>query len=334
MLKKLRIYSAIMVGAMMLSACQGNVETKDAKSTVNESVAKIEVKDAHGKISVPLKPKKVVALDNRTFETLENWDVKLVAAPKPLLPSDSKYLKDESILDVGSHNEPKLEVIAQTQPDLVIVGQRYARHYQEIKKLVPKATVIDLNIDLSDKVKEPGKRLTEGLKETTETLGKIFGKEKEAKELIKEFDEAVNENKMAYDYKKTVAALIVSGGKIGFSAPGNGRVFGPLYEILGLKGSFKTEKSSTNHMGDEVSLEAIAGSNPDYILVLDRDAAIKKEKKSVPAKDVIENSQTLKNTKAIMNKKVLYAPLDTYMNESIETYTELIKDMTKMFKEQ
>ena len=42
-------------------------------------------------------------------------------------------MADESVLDIGNHREPNLEIIAAVEPELVIVGQRFATFYEEIK---------------------------------------------------------------------------------------------------------------------------------------------------------------------------------------------------------
>ena len=116
------------------------------------------------------------------------------------------------------------------------------------------------------------------------------------------------------------------------SAPGFGRVWGPLYEILGLKPAIEVENSSTDHKGDDISVEAIAQSNPAYLLVLDRDAAVTKEgEESTPAKDVIEGSEALKSTDAIKNSKVYYAPADTYTNESPQTFIKIFEGLKELF---
>lgn len=51
-------------------------------------------------------------------------------------------------------------------------------------------------------------------------------------------------------------------------------------------------------------------------------SAITNNKDSIPAKDVIFNSQVA-TTNALKNKKVVIAPLDTYTNESIQTFIEI-----------
>ncbi|MBQ7611479.1 MAG: ABC transporter substrate-binding protein [Spirochaetaceae bacterium] len=299
-----------------------------------QTVAKatIVVKDEFGEVEVPVKPEKVVSLDNRTFETLYNWGVKLVAAPKAVMPATSLYRTDDTILDIGNHREPNLEIIAQVNPDLVIVGQRFAGYYNDIKALVPNAAVISLNIDVSEKSSQPGQSLINGLKENTALLGRIFGKENEAQALAKRFDETVSAVREAYDKTSKVLAVNVSGGEVGFIAPKFGRVWGPWYEVFNWVPALSVDNASTNHKGDAVSLEAIASSNPDYIVVLDRDAGTNKDPNAPgPARDVIENSAVLKNVRAINEGKIVYAPNDTYTNEGIETYIEILESLKTLF---
>ena len=144
-----------------------------------------------------------------------------------------------------------------------------------------------------------------------------------------EFDSAIEGAKSSYNGVDTVMSVVVSGGNIGFSAPYSGRVWGPMYEIFGWVPALEVNNASSDHQGDDISVEAIAQSNPDWIFVLDRDAATSSAADSVPAQDVIDNSPALKNTKAVTEGKIVYAPNDTYTNESIQTYLELFENITK-----
>ena len=227
----------------------------------------VTITDATGEVTVPKNPQKVVALDNRTFETLEQWGIQPVAVPKDVMYPASAFVSDDNIANAGNHREPNLEVIAAAQPDLVIVGQRFASYYEEIKALVPEATVINLDIDVSQESEDPGRNLTEGLIETTRTLGEIFDKQAEADQLIQEFEAAIERAKAAYPADETVMSLVVSGGNLGYAAPQIGRVWGPLYSILDWKPAFEIENDSTDHKGDDISVEAIAESNPDWLMV-------------------------------------------------------------------
>ena len=231
-------------------------------------------------------------------------------------------------MDIGNHNEPNLEVIAAADPQLVIVGQRFARYYEDIKTLVPNAVVIDLSFDVSTESENPGEALVNGLKASTIVLGKIFDKTAEADKLVADFDKSIADAKAAYDGESTVMTVIVSGGNIGFSAPGGGRVWGPMYGIFGWKSSLDIDNSTDDHQGDEINIEAIAQSNPDWIFVLDRDASISNSE-SLPAKDVIDNSPALQNVTAVKEGQIVYAPDDTYINESIQTYIKLFTDLAE-----
>ncbi|MEC1177978.1 siderophore ABC transporter substrate-binding protein [Metasolibacillus meyeri] len=340
----LKLVSILAVLALLLVACsdsskesneaketnETNQESNSAEDNGSEKAAEpttVEVTDIHGTVTVPVNPKNVVALDNRTFETLENWGIELVAVPKDVMPADSSYVKDESVQNIGNHREPNLEILAAANPELVIVGQRFADYYEDIKKLVPNATVIDLSFDVSVEAGAPGENFVNGFKDTTIALGQVFDKNDEAKQLVADFDKAIEDAKSAYNGTDTVMSVIVSGGNIGFSAPHSGRVWGPMYEIFGWVSALEVDGSSADHQGDEVSVEAIAQSNPDWLFVLDRDAAIAGEEELVPAQDVIDNSPALQKTTAVSKGQIIYAPADTYTNESIQTYIELFENL-------
>ena len=312
------------------SGSTGNAS--NATATPEAAPTTVEVTDSHGTVTVPVNPKNVVSLDNRTFETLEAWGIELAAAPKAVMPADSAYVANENVQDIGNHREPNLEVIAAVDPELVIVGQRFAGFYEDIKKLVPNAAVIDINIAVDSEDGTAGENLVNGFKDVTTTLGQIFDKNAEAEALNAEFDAAVEAAKAAYNGTDTVMSVIVSGGNIGYSAPHNGRVWGPLYDIFGWVPSLEVDKTSTDHQGDEISVEAIAQSNPDWLFVLDRDAATSSAAESTPAADVIANAPALQNTTAITNEQILYAPNDTYTNESIQTFIEIFEDLANTLK--
>lgn len=335
--KFLKLTTIIAVFAILLTACSNpSNETPGTNNTgteVNGSANEpaetktVEITDAHGKVTVPVNPKNVVALDNRTFETLSDWGIELVAVPKGVMPTDSPYVTDESVQDIGNHREPNLEIMAAVEPELVIVGQRFADYYDDIKALVPNAAVIDLNFDVSEAADTPGENLVNGLKDSTLTLGQIFDKNDQAQQLVADFDKAIEKAKSAYNGSDTVMSVLVSGGNIGFSAPLSGRVWGPMYEIFGWNPALLVESASSDHQGDDISVEAIAQSNPDWIFVLDRDAAVSSTTDAVPAQDIIDNSPALKNAKAVVEKQIVYAPNDTYTNESIQTYLELFENL-------
>lgn len=341
MKKNLFIKLFSLMTVLTLAACSNDIASQESTGKTQQteqtsdgaSTETVAITDANGTINVPVNPKNVVALDSRTFETLEDWGIELAAVPKGVMPADSDYVNDDAVQDIGNHREPNLELLAAADPEVVIVGQRFGDYYEEIKALVPNAVVIDLNFDVSEEAATPGENLINGLKNSTISLGKIFDKNAEAEALTAELDQKVADAKAAYNGTDTVMSVNVSAGNIGFAAPHYGRVWGPLYEVLDWTPALEVEKTSSDHEGDEISVEAIAQSNPDWIMVLDRDAAIGSGDESVPAKDVIEGSPALQETTAITSNQVVYAPADTYTNESIETFIELFDIIATAFTE-
>lgn len=312
--------------ALALSACGASptpsAEGASVSPTISDSSAatSVSVEDNRGSKTVTTNPASVGAFDNRTFETLFDWGVELAVAPIGLMPATIGYQSDTSIADVGTHNEPNLELIVAAEPDVIIVGQRFTQFYDDIAALTPEATLIELD-------PRDGEPFADELKRQVTVLGEIFSKQDEAQQLVDDYDAALARVKAAYDPAQTAMAINVSGGEIGFIAPGKGRTLGPVFTDVGLTPALEVPESSDNHEGDEISVEAIAASNPEWILVLDRSAAIDADNPDFkPAAEVIEANAALKNVPALQKGQVVYLPADTYLNESIQTYTEFLND--------
>ncbi len=309
-----------LAGAVLLTGCGG--ATQEAAPAANGSTSSVVIEDNHGKQTVATPPKKVVSTDNRTFETLQSWGIPLAAAPRGLMPTTNPYRDDDSIVDLGTHREPKMESVVAAEPDLIINGQRFAEKYDEFKKLAPEAAIVELD-------PRDGKPFDAELKRQTTALGEIFAKQDQASKLNQDFAAAIARAKAAYQSGQKVMAVNVSGGEIGYIAPSKGRTLGPVFDMLGLTPALEVAGASDDHQGDDISVEAIAKSNPDWILVLDRDAAISAATESSykPAKQVLEGSAALKNVTAVKQGQVLYMPNDTYTNEGIQTYTEFLNQL-------
>lgn len=305
--------------ALALTACGGGGSTED-ESTAEATT--VEVEDNHGTQSVEVPPSTVVATDNRVFETLDAWGVELAAAPKPIMPDTVSYTDNDDVIDLGNHREPDLEAVVAAEPDLIINGQRFADYYDDFQQLTPDATLVELD-------PRDGEPFDQELKRQTSALGEIFDKEDEADQTNQDLDDAIERVKNAYQDGETVMAVNVSGGEIGYIAPGVGRTLGPVFEILGLTPALEVEGASDDHQGDDISVEAIADANPDWILVLDRDAAVSAEEDYTPAEQVIEGSEALSNVSAVQESNVVYMPEDTYTNEGIQTYTEFFNALAE-----
>ncbi|MFV0526168.1 MAG: siderophore ABC transporter substrate-binding protein [Acidimicrobiales bacterium] len=308
--------STVTTGAAASNETTGDPETTDEAGTTT-----IEVEDNFGVQTVSVPPRSVVATDNRTFETLSDWGIELSAAAVALMPDTIAYTQDDTIIDLGNHNEPDLEAVVAAQPDLIINGQRFAQYREDFVDLVPEATIVELD-------PREGEPFDQELIRQVTVLGEIFGKEEEAAALVTGLQGAIARSQAAYDPANTVMAVNVSGGEIGYIAPTVGRALGPVFDLVGMTPALEVDGASDDHQGDDISVEAIAAANPDIILVIDRDAAVAADDPAYePAAAVIEESEALSGVTAVAEGNIVYMPADTYTNEGIQTYTEFLNSL-------
>ncbi|WP_424464179.1 siderophore ABC transporter substrate-binding protein [Pseudoclavibacter helvolus] len=312
----------LVISALLLAGCApaDSAPAADADATAAAS-GTVTITDNHGEIEVPVNPQRVVALDNTTFQTLSDWGVELVAAPKPLMESVWPDLAGgDEVLDVGLHREPNLEAVIEAEPDLIIGGYRFRDYYDDLKAIQP-ATI---EISARD-----GEEATSELKRQIEILGQIFDKEAEAAETIAAFDTAVADAKSAYNGTDSVVGLITSGGEIAYAAPGEGRGVGQLFPTIGLTPAIEQAAEDASH-GDDISVEAIAQANPEWMIVLDRDAGTGEEGATAAA-DLIAGAEALQNVPAVQKNQIVYLDPSFYLDEGIQAYTGLYADVAEAF---
>ncbi|WP_035745433.1 siderophore ABC transporter substrate-binding protein [Haematomicrobium sanguinis] len=311
--------AGLAVAALALAGC-GATNSAEAGST-GESAKTVSITDNAGTQQIPADPQKVIATDNHIFRTLEAWDVPLVAAPKKIMPKDLNYVSDQNVVDLGNHRSPDLEALVAAEPDLILNGYRFESQAEKIKELAPDAAIVDF-------APRDGKDLGSELKRQISALGDIFGKQDAATELNASYDDAVAKAKDAYNGTDTVMGLITSGGDISYAAPSSGRSVGPVFDALGLKPALEQTAQDSSH-GDDISVEAIANANPDWLIVLDRAAALGEN--SAGAKELLTTSEALKDVPAIKNNQIIYLDPQFYLTEDIQAYTGLYQDIASAF---
>lgn len=331
-LTRTRVAALIAIGALGLSACGSSDATEgDDADGGDNGAATVDVTDMAGNsLTVPTDPASVIATDNRIFRTLAEWDIDLSAAPVDLMADDQevleKYTQNDDILNIGNHREPDMEMFTAAEPDLVLNGQRFSQHGEDIANAIDEGVpIVDTNIDT-----ETG-AIDQEFRDQIALLGEVFGQQDEADALIADFDEALERAKEAYDSDVSVTGLITSGGDINYSAPTTGRAIGPLYDILDMEPALEDD-GSTDHQGDDISVEAIASANPEFLIVMDRDAAVG-DGTSSGAKELIEESEALQDVPAVANDNIYYMPADFYVAEDIQNYTVVLNDLADAWSE-
>ena len=269
----------------------------------------VTVKHAQGETKLPDVPQKVITFDLSSLDTLDALRVKVAGVPTIKMPDYlSKYAADD-YAKIGTLFEPDYEAVNAAQPDLIIVGGRSAAKYAELAKIAP---TIDLTADAANFVKSS--------EDNVRTLANLFGKDKEAEAALTKLNAKKDELKALAAKSGTGLLVLTTGGKI--SAYGPGSRFGVIYDDFGVKPAAADIKPGGH--GQPISFEYILEKNPDWLFVIDRDAAIGRE--GVAAEKFLDNA-VVAQTNAWKNKQVIY--LDGaawYLNASGLTSMEKIVD--------
>lgn len=194
----------------------------------------------------------------------------------------------ESAAVVGSLFEPDYKALADLNPDLIVIGGRSSTTYDNISKLAP---TIDMTVYGDDLLTQVRQRLQD--------YGEIFGKQEKAAQLSTELDAALAEAKAATSNKGDSLIIMTNGPKI--SAFGPGSRFGWVYDALGLQAN-ADDVAIANH-GDAISFEFLLEQDPEWLLVLDRSAAIGQE--SASAQQTLDN-EIMHKTTAWKKGQVVY----------------------------
>ncbi|WP_144633601.1 siderophore ABC transporter substrate-binding protein [Bordetella genomosp. 13] len=251
--------------------------------------ATVEVKHARGVTAVPADPAKTVVMDLAVLDTLHALGVDVAGLPAAAkLPPQLAQYQDKRYLKVGSMFEPNYEVIHAAAPQVIFVAGRSAPKYDELAKLAP---TVDLTVDPKD--------LLGSVKRNTELLGGLYGKQDVASRKIRALDDSVAALKSKAANAGTALILLTTGGKM--SAYGPGSRFGIIHDAFGVKPAVPGLNVS-NH-GQAVSFEFLVQNDPDWLFVIDRDAAIGRE--GVSAKRLLDN-ELVHATKAWRTGHVVY----------------------------
>lgn len=271
--------------------------------------AEITVKHAQGETVLPDTPRKVLTFDLATLDTLDLLGVDVAGVPDFALPEYLAKYKDTP--RIGSLFEPDFEAVAAAAPDLIIVAGRSSKAYPELAKIAP---TVDLSTDWTD--------YGASVKANSVILGDIFGKQAEVAALIADLDasiEAVNAD-AATAGKGLI--ILTSGGKV--SAYGAGSRFGWIHQTLGVVPAIEDVEAATH--GDAISFEFIHETNPDWLFVIDRDAAVGE---TGQAAEQVLNNDLVAQTNAWKNGNVVYVDgMKSYViNGGLHAFQDLVTDI-------
>jgi iron complex transport system substrate-binding protein len=249
----------------------------------------LEIETAQGVVTIDAAPKTVAVYDIAAVDTLDKLGVRIDGLPSKLYVRELDRLGGTA-KPVGDIFEPDLEALSALSPDLIIVGGRSSPKLSSVSKV---ARSIDMTMDGDDLLLQAKQRLS--------AYGALFGKVAEAQAASAELDQAVDKARQAIAGKGKALIVMTNGPKI--SAYGAGSRFGWVHNALALPSAVKDVTAATH--GEAVSFEFIREANPDWLLVLDRAAAIGSSDQN--AKATLDNA-LVAETAAWKKGQVIYLP--------------------------
>ncbi|MFB9948798.1 siderophore ABC transporter substrate-binding protein [Rhizobium puerariae] len=249
----------------------------------------VEISTAKGPVTVADTPKKIAVYDMAAIDTLDRLGIRPAGVPKKLYVSELEHVKEGADV-VGDLFEPDLEALSALGPDLVIVGGRSSAKAAAVARVAP---TIDMTMDGDDLLRQAKERLA--------GYGALFGKSQEAEAALRELDAEVQAARAAVAGKGKGMVVMTNGPKI--SAYGPGSRFGWVHAALQLPPAVPDIEAATH--GEAVSFEFIRKANPDWLLVLDRAAAIGSGEQLAQA--TLDN-ELVAETTAWKKGQVIYLP--------------------------
>ncbi|MEJ6394835.1 siderophore ABC transporter substrate-binding protein [Gymnodinialimonas sp. 2305UL16-5] len=211
-----------------------------------------------GDVTLSDTPDVVAVLDAAAIDTITALGVEVDAVPD-MPPLDYLTEAMAEAERVGSLFEPDFEALAALGPDLIIAGGRSSRQVAPLSEIAP---TVDMTIWGDDLIGQTHARLA--------AYGEIFDRAAQAEALSRMLNTRLTEAAAAVEGQGNALILLANGGNV--SAYGDDSRFGWLHTAIGLPEAFEALSAETH--GEAVSFEFIADVNPDWILVIDRAAAI------------------------------------------------------------
>lgn len=272
-----RISGAFLAGALAFAAMAAPAVAED-----------VMVKHAQGETTIPLNPAKVLTFDLATLDTLTALGIEVAGVPGGKKPDYLSRYESDDVLNIGTLFEPDFEAVNAAEPDLIVVAGRSAAKYGDLSGIAP---TIDLSVDT--------KNYLGSAEENIRTLGKIFDKKTEAEALLAKLRSSTAALKEKAAGAGKGLLLLTTGGKMSTYGPGSR--FGVLFTDYGIQPADEDIKIGTH--GQPASFEYILERNPDWLFIIDRDAAIGRE--GVAAEKFLDN-EIVGQTTAWKKGQVVY----------------------------
>lgn len=290
--------------AFSLAACgskeaentSGEAQTAGNEETSEPETVTITSLDGNGEetqVEVPYRPERVALLDMASLDIIDSLGEGdcVVGSATTSLDYLQDYVTNENIKNLGTIKEADLEAVMESEPDVIFIGGRLSASYDALSEIAP---VVYLSTDSE-------KGVVESVRSNAETIAAIFGKEDKVEELMSGFDKRIQTLAEFAENKTAIVGMCTSGG---FNILGNDGRCSLIGNEIGFENIGVDSNVDTSTHGNEASFEFVVERNPEYIFVMDRDAAINTEGAQL-AQEIVEN-ELVKGTDAYKNGHIVY----------------------------
>ena len=287
--------TAITLTGCSSSDTEHNQEATAQSDAVSSSNGEVTLDTAHGQITVPANPNPVAVFNMTLIQDLTALQVPVQGLPDNLLIDHAQAENTPKAEFVGTIFEPDLEALNALQPQAIIIGNRMSRHYDAVSAIAP---TLDLSIDFEDLYGSSKQRLTQ--------LGVLFDKQDKAAQLQQDIDDTIAKTQAMTKDHGNGMVISIQGNKL--STFGLESRFGYIHKQFGIPIADANVGAATH--GEPVSFEYIQKINPDWLLVLDHDAATGKAGENARA---VLNNPLIHQSKAWQKQQIIYLSRDSYL---------------------
>lgn len=244
-------------------------------------------------LKVPYDAERIAVMDMASLDILDSLGLgdRVVGVSDTSLDYLQEYVTNDAVAKLGTIKEADLEAVMASEPDVIFIGGRLASSYDALSEIAP---VVYLATD-------PELGVVESVRQNTAKIASVFGAEDEVDALMQGFDERIAALAAFSEGKNAIIGMVTSGG---FNVLGNDGRLSLIGKEVGFTNIGVDADLEISTHGNEASFEFVVEKNPDYIFVMDRDAAIATEGARL-AQEIMEN-ELIKGTDAYQNGTIVY----------------------------
>ena len=264
---------SLLLAALMLLGMATAALAEDAPATV--TITSLNAEREPFELEVPYDPQRIAILDMPSLDILDRLGLgdRVVGSATTTLEYLQAYVPGDTIANLGTIKEADLEAVMACEPDVIFIGGRLSASYDALSEIAP---VVFLSTDTQIGV-------VESVRNNATTIASMFGLEAQVDELMAGFDARIEALAAFAEGKNAIVGLCTSGS---FNILGSDGRCSIISVEIGFDNLGDGDVTATH--GNESSFELVVELDPDYMFVLDRDAAIGTDGAQL-AKEIVEN---------------------------------------------